>query len=155
MFVCDYLFLINFKPYLDGREEGWEPSLPEPPHGKGLSTATSLLWKTSPENKVSLMLGYIKLKDRSKEYSIKSSTNTALVPWRLIDSPKMLRIKTKNSQFPTRCCRDCKCKARAMSIHCTEKAVGMVCSEVFETVCIKAEANINIVIKMTKTGRQC
>lgn len=101
------------------------------------------------------MLGYIKLKDRSKEYSIKGSTNTALVPWRLTDSPKMLRIKTKISQFPSRCCKDCKCKAGAISIHCIEKAVGMVYSEVFETVFIKAEANINTVIKMRKTGRQC
>jgi len=101
------------------------------------------------------MLGYIKLKDRSKEHSIKDSTNTALVPWRLTDSPKKLRIKTKTSWFPKRCCRDCKCKARTMSSHHIEKAVGIVCSKVFEIFCIKEEADINIVIKITKTGRQC
>lgn len=42
------------------------------------------------------MLGYIKLKDRSKAHGIKDSTNTALVSWRLIESPKKLRLKEKN-----------------------------------------------------------
>lgn len=100
------------------------------------------------------MLGYIKLKDRSKEHSIKDSANTVLVPQRLTDRPKKLRKKTKNSQFPSKCCRDCKCKARTMSSHHIEKAVGMVCSKVFEIFCIKEEADINIVIKITKTGGQ-
>lgn len=48
MFVCEYIFLTNFKPYLDGREEGWDPSLPEPPRAKGLSIATSKEQETSP-----------------------------------------------------------------------------------------------------------
>lgn len=53
--------------------------------------------KPHPENQVGLMLGYIKLKDRSKDHGIKDSTNTASVSWRLTESPKKLRIKEKTS----------------------------------------------------------
>lgn len=101
------------------------------------------------------MLGYIKPKDSSKEHSIEDSTNTALVPWRLPENPQKLRIKTKNSQLPSRCCRDCKCKAKTMSSHHTEKAVGMICGKIFKIFCKKKEADVNVVVKITKTGRQC
>lgn len=42
------------------------------------------------------MLGYIKLKDRSKDHGIKTSTDTASVSWRLTESPKNLGVKKKN-----------------------------------------------------------
>lgn len=110
---------------------------------KGLSTATSQEKKPHPENWVGLMLGYIKLKDRSKDHGIKDSTDSAVVSWRLTESPKKLRIKGKKNHSTQAGAAGTTNMKQSPWGHTREKRLFVLCNKDFEIFYIKAEADCN------------